>query len=147
MQYRGLVDQDDLNKLRRNPLRNGPMNKNYSSLGISTVENVKPKSIEWLWEGMIPKGKLTLFAGESGIGKTQILCSIAATITRGGHFPGQKQHCRQADVMYLTGEDDLADTLVPRFMACGGLRERFHSLSALREDGTPYGIGEVLPNI
>ena len=92
MQYRGLVAQDELNTLRRNPLRNGPLNKSYGKLRIRTVENIKPKSIEWLWEGMIPKGKLTLFAGESGIGKTQILCSIAATITRGGYFPGEEMH-------------------------------------------------------
>ena len=32
MQYRGLTDQEDLNKLSRNPLRNGPLNKNYNSL-------------------------------------------------------------------------------------------------------------------
>jgi hypothetical protein len=147
MQYRGLVDQDELNTLSRNPFRNGPLKKSYNSLGISTVENVKPKSIEWLWEGMIPKGKLTMFTGESGIGKTQILCSIAATITRGGYFPGEQMHCRQADVLYLSGEDDLADTLVPRFIASGGRPEGFHNQPAIRTDGSVFSIGEVIPEV
>ena len=147
MQYRGLINEEELNDLSRNPLRNGPLNKTYGSLGISTVENIKPKSIEWLWDGMIPKGKLTLFAGESGIGKTQILCSIAATITRGGYFPGEEMHCRQADVLYLSGEDDLADTLVPRFIASGGRPERFHNFPAIKPDGSAFSIAEVLPEV
>ena len=143
MQYNDLIKQEDLNRPTHNLLQNGPLSKPYSKLGIHTIENIKPKSIEWLWDGMIPKGKLTLFAGESGIGKTQILCNLAATITRGGYFPGEQMHCEQADVLYLSGEDDLKDTLVPRFMASGGERGRFHNFPSTNVDN----IEEVLPKV
>jgi putative DNA primase/helicase len=148
MRFSGL---DDLQQLKKSPLRGnglkiGPT-KSYGGLRFRTCEDVKPKAIQWLWKGMIPKGKITLFAGDSGIGKTQILLSIAAKITQGGHFAGEETHCKQGDVIYLSGEDDLSDTLIPRFIASGGIQARLHDLSPTRLDGSAYSLAEELENI
>ncbi|MDE1178474.1 MAG: AAA family ATPase [Edaphobacter sp.] len=46
------------------------------------------ESIDWLWEGYLPKGKLTLFYGAGGTGKSDYsFLHLAATITNGGLWP------------------------------------------------------------
>ena len=148
MRHSGL---DDVQHLRKNPLKGnglriGPT-KTYGGLRFRTCEDVKPKPITWLWNGMIPKGKITLFAGDSGIGKTQILLSICANVTRGGHFAGEEIHCEQGDVLYLSGEDDLADTLIPRFIASGGVKARLHDLQPTKLDSSAYALADQLEDI
>lgn len=43
--------------------------------------------IEWLWEGWIPKGFVTMIAGDPGIGKSAIAQHLVKTVTEGGTFP------------------------------------------------------------
>jgi hypothetical protein len=48
---------------------------------------------------------------------------LAATITTGGHWPDGSPSER-GDVLIWSGEDDPSDSLLPRFLASGGDRER-----------------------
>ena len=45
------------------------------------------KPIEWLWEGLIPRGKITLVNGEPGVGKSLFALQVAAMVTRGWTTP------------------------------------------------------------
>jgi putative DNA primase/helicase len=45
--------------------------------------DITPEPIEWLWPNRIAIGKLTLLAGEAGLGKSQVGISMAAAVTRG----------------------------------------------------------------
>lgn len=47
--------------------------------------------IQWLWEGWIPRGFITMIAGEPGIGKSAIAQYIAKIVTEGGTFPLQPE--------------------------------------------------------
>src|SRR5262249_53282377 len=81
---------------------------------------VVPRKVEWLWPGRIPQGKLTTFAGTTGVGKTFVLCDIAARVSAALEWP----HCggrraAQGQVLFMSGEDDPDDTLVPRLIECG----------------------------
>ena len=86
-------------------------------MGSTKFSDMELEDYDWLWQDMICRGKVHVIVGESGIGKTMILCNIASIISRGGTFPGTKEPCKKQRVLYLTGEDGGGDTLMPRLMA------------------------------
>ena len=42
------------------------------------MSDVEPEELEWLWPDRIPLGKLTLLAGDPGLGKSFVTCDMAA---------------------------------------------------------------------
>ena len=112
-------------------------------LGITTASEVTMKPIDWIWDGMLAKGKVHLLSGNGGRGKTTLMLAIAALITRGDKFPNATSCNEPADVLYISGEDSMSDTLVPRFAACGGDCRLFHvSEKPLATSGEYLAIGE-----
>src|SRR5438876_11090101 len=51
------------------------------ALIVQCAADVTVKPPEWLWPGRIALGKLTLIAGEAGLGKSQVSIAIAGTVT------------------------------------------------------------------
>ncbi|MGA2714167.1 MAG: AAA family ATPase [Bryobacteraceae bacterium] len=96
------------------------------SLTTRCLSDVEAKPIHWLWPGRIARGKLTIIAGNPGLGKSQITASIAAVVTTGGRWPVDRQQCKPGHVLFLTAEDDPADTLRPRLEAAGADLRRVH---------------------
>jgi hypothetical protein len=96
--------------------------------------DVKPEPVEWLWLGRIALGKLTLIAGEAGLGKSQVSIAMAAAVTIGGEWPCGEGRAPQGHVVILSAEDGAADTVVPRLMAAGADRHRVDLVSAVRDD-------------
>jgi len=90
-----------------------------SRMTATDFTNIPARRVEWIWPGMLAKQKVHVLAGESGIGKTMILCQISAVVSRGGIFPGEKEPCTKGRVLFLTGEDGEDDTIKPRLMASG----------------------------
>ena len=86
---------------------------------IVSGADLKPQPVSWLWNGWFARGKLHILAGAPGQGKTTIAIKIAATVTRGGLFPDGTR-CDRGNVLIWSGEDDPADTLLPRLIAAGG---------------------------
>ena len=80
--------------------------------------DVVMKPVEWVWTGKIPKGKVTLLGGDPGVGKTAVSLDICARITRGHPMPDGTA-CDPGAVLYCSIEDDVDDTLAPRFHAAG----------------------------
>lgn len=93
---------------------------------LSCAADVVPERISWLWPGWIPKGKLTLVAGSPGTGKTTIALAVAACVTTAGSWPDGSRCNKAGSVLVWSGEDDLADTLVPRLIAAGADLHKVH---------------------
>jgi hypothetical protein len=89
------------------------------SLATRCLSDVEAKPVDWLWPGRIARGKLTIIAGNPGLGKSQITASIAAVVANGGCWPAGRDKCEPGDVIFLSAEDDPADTLRPRLAARG----------------------------
>ena len=51
------------------------------------ISDVAPKPVEWLWEGRVPCGKVTLLDGEPGSGKSLLAIDLAARVSRGLSMP------------------------------------------------------------
>ncbi len=92
-------------------------------VGMTPANAIPPEAIRWLWDGWLARGKLHLLAGSVGSGKTTLALSLAATISAGGLFPDGTR-AQAGHVLFWSGEDDPADSLVPRFLACGGDPDR-----------------------
>ncbi|PIZ03488.1 MAG: hypothetical protein COY58_09205 [Gammaproteobacteria bacterium CG_4_10_14_0_8_um_filter_38_16] len=82
------------------------------------ASDIEMKAISWLWKNRFALGKLSMIAGEPGLGKSQVTASMTAIITSGLEWPdGEK--CEKGNVIILSAEDDAADTIVPRLSAAG----------------------------
>ncbi|MGA2678702.1 MAG: AAA family ATPase [Sedimentisphaerales bacterium] len=58
---------------------------------IVSLDKVTPLEIDWLWPNRVPMGMLTLIAGDPGVGKSFLTLYMAATVSRGGEWPGGEQ--------------------------------------------------------
>ncbi|MFO0880717.1 MAG: AAA family ATPase [Gemmataceae bacterium] len=83
---------------------------------IVRASQVEPRQLAWLWPGRLPTGKLVTFAGPGGTGKTFALLDISARITRGADWPDGQPGGDPKSVLFISSEDDPADTLVPRLI-------------------------------
>jgi putative DNA primase/helicase len=110
------------------------------ALPTATVElvnaaSVKPEPVSWLWDGWLARGKLHILAGRPGCGKTTLALALAATATIAGRWPDGTR-CQQAgDIVVWSGEDDPADTLVPRLLASGADLRRVHFVGDVKGAG------------
>ena len=108
-----------------------PAAQNATAADLASVElrcasDIPPESVTWLWPDWIAAGKLHILAGPPGTGKTTVAIGIAATLTSAGRW-ADRSICREKrDVIIWTGEDGLADTLVPRLLANGADPSRVH---------------------
>ena len=57
------------------------------------VADVQARPIRWLWPGRIAQGKVSIIAGNPGLGKSQITLGMAATVSTGGLWPVDGQCC------------------------------------------------------
>lgn len=84
------------------------------------MADVEPKPIVWLWPNRIPLGKITIFAGDPGLGKSFVTTDIAARVSQGSVWPGDDAGSDEpGSVLLLSAEDDPADTIRPRLDSAG----------------------------
>ncbi len=110
-----------------------------NEMRIICMSDVEMKPINWLWEKRIACGKPTVIAGNPGLGKSQLTANLAATVSRGLMWPEDGlPNCTQGHVVFLSAEDDAADTIKPRLIAAGADVSKCHIIEAIRtktEDG------------
>jgi hypothetical protein len=102
------------------------------TLIVQCTSEIEPEPIAWLWPGRIARGKHTCIAGEPGTGKSQLSIAIIATVTTGGDWPCSEGRAPFGNVIILSAEDGIGDTVVPRLQAAGADRNRVHVISAVR---------------
>src|SRR5215203_5905023 len=108
------------------------------------LSEVQVETVEWLWEGRIPLGKITVLDGDPDNGKSVLTTDLAARVTTGRPMPyGFGKTFPQAGVVILSAEDGVGDTIRPRFDAAGGDPSRVVILG----NDDPFGIPEDLPEL
>lgn len=99
--------------------REAKKHEKSGEMTVETMSDVVHASISWLWREKIAYGKITIFAGEPGVGKSQLLLYIASIVSLGGRFHGENRLCDKNRVLLISGEDSASDTIKPRLMALG----------------------------
>jgi putative DNA primase/helicase len=116
---------------------------------IQTLSTVKRESVRWIWPRRLARGKLALIAGEPGEGKSTLVLDLGARISTGAAWP-DGGHAPLGDVLILSAEDGLADTIAPRLDASGADSTRIHALTAIQSRGGArrhLDLGRDLPQL
>jgi putative DNA primase/helicase len=115
-----------------------PASKPRTEVMLLNGADLKPTPVSWLWRGWLALGKMHILAGAPGQGKTTIAIACGATVTIGGKWPdGSKSE--KGNILIWSGEDDPADTLLPRLLAAGADKSRCYFVSGTRING------EIMP--
>ena len=112
-------------------IKNGPVN-------LVSMDTVEEKEPEWLVTDYIPRGQITVLAGDGGSGKTTVWCSIAAAVSSGGEcFLNQDnpfaKKCEPGKVLFFSSEDSAEYTLKGRLRRSGAKLENVLSLDLADE--------------
>lgn len=102
-----------------------------SQLTVRCLADVTPRPLEWLWPGMLPLGKLSLFCGDPGLGKSFVTCDLAARVSTGAAWPDCDEPQQAGSVLILACEDDAEDTIRPRLDAAGADVTRIHIIDSV----------------
>lgn len=131
----GLSSPRDLTQLNRPNKQQSPSASRQSggALAVIRMADVQLEKLEWLWPGYVALGKISLIAGDPGVGKSQLTADLAARVTTGKGFRsssvtggGWTKQGAPGSVVLISCEDDPADTIRPRLEAAGADVERVH---------------------
>ena len=117
----------------RNTVRYGPE--------VIRLDTVEPTSVKWLWNQRLALGKLTLIAGDPGLGKSFLTLDLAARVSTGQAMPGDTWDNGEpmdrfpGTAILLSAEDDPADTIRPRLEAAGADLRRVAFVAGVRTGG------------
>ena len=108
--------------------------QSHSTLNSARASSFGMKAIHWLWPGRYALGKLGLLVGLPDEGKGQILADMAARVTRGSEWPCNEGRAPKGNVILLTAEDDINDTIVPRLTSAGADLGRIEIVKMVRDN-------------
>jgi putative DNA primase/helicase len=96
----------------------GGEEKSPWKLALLNGAEIEPERVSWLWPGWLARGKFHVLAGAPGAGKTTLALKMAATVSAGSYWPDGTK-ATKGKVVIWSGEDDPADTIIPRLEASG----------------------------
>ena len=139
MRYqKGTAPYQEKNFSRRSDWNVQPPKVKNGPVKLVSMDQIEEKEPEWLINDYIPRGQITVLAGDGGSGKTTIWCAIAGAVSSGSKcflnednpFAG---NCKPGKVLFFSSEDTAEYTLVGRLRKNGAKLENVLSLS-LSED-------------
>ena len=93
------------------------------------------EALDWIWPGRFALGKIGLLVGLPDEGKGLTLSDIMSRITRGALWPCNEGRAPLGNVVLLTAEDDINDTIIPRLKAAEADLSRVTICKMIREAG------------
>lgn len=108
------------------PLYNPSLEVAKRSLHVRVANTIEKKRIDWLWQPYLQKGAINLITGDPGIGKSTLICEIAAALTRARCLPGQDCSNPPMNIWLMNGEDSAEDTITWRLDNQGADLNRCH---------------------
>lgn len=101
---------------------------------LTSGDALNPEPVSWLWRDWLALGKVHILAGAPGQGKTTIAMALAAAVTTAGRWPDGSR-AEGGNILIWSGEDDPADTLLPRLVASGADRAKCFFVDGVMREG------------
>ncbi len=120
----GEFDQEELNKLYALIENDLARTLTAGPEACVPLAQIDSQPVQWLWRNYVPVGRATLLSGDPNCGKTFLALDLAARLSRGLSWPDGSPGIAPANILYLTVEDNAADTIRPRIDNLGGDPER-----------------------
>jgi hypothetical protein len=116
-----------------------------ATIDAPSVAQVPRETIHWLWRKWFPRGKVVVVDGDPNVGKSTFTHDLAARVSTGAPFPDDDGQRLASDVVLLSAEDGIGDTIRPRLEAAGANLERVHVLKAVdgRLPELPRDVGKL----
>ena len=111
--------------------------------GIATrASDIAPEALDWLWWGRIPRGKVTVLAGQPGLGKSQLAAFLAAKVSKGGEWPFGEGKASLGSVLIVIAEDGAGDTVISRLKVMNADLSRIHlmDVNKLQRNGCRFDL-------
>src|SRR5262245_40204745 len=109
----------------------------------TTLSEVQSRPVQWLWEGRVPLGKVTLLDGEPDSGKSLLALDLAARVSSGAAMPlSRGKPAGPANVVIFNDDDNLADTVRPRLEAAAADLSRVRCVDG---EVSPSDVQELRP--
>ncbi len=109
------------------------------------MKDIEAEKLEWLVPKLMPLGKVGFIAGDPGKGKSTATLDLAASVTTTGRGPWKGSI--QGEVIILSAEDDLGDTVRPRLDAAGADVTKIWTLEMVTEYTEDKGERKKLFNL
>jgi putative DNA primase/helicase len=104
-----------------------------TGIEVFGADAIVEKSVHWHWENRLPEGKLVLFVGPPGLGKSFATLDIVSRMSNGATWPDGAPNGVVADSIIFSAEDGMEDTIVPRLVAQRADRSRILIAKRVRE--------------
>jgi putative DNA primase/helicase len=109
----------------------------FAALESTCAADEEIAALDWIWFGRYAIGKIGLLVGLPDEGKGLTLSDIIARITRAAPWPCNEGQAPLGNVLLLTAEDDINDTIVPRLKAADADLSRVTIVKMMNEAGKP----------
>lgn len=96
-----------------NPQKTNGQRSTEPLVTLRCVADVEAEHVHWVWHPYIPQGKVTLVEGDPGVGKSWMVLALAKAVAAGQGLPSVEKRDPR-NVLLLSSEDGLADTIRPR---------------------------------
>ncbi|TVQ75688.1 MAG: hypothetical protein EA380_10225 [Phycisphaeraceae bacterium] len=94
--------------------------KHRSRLRMTSLADITPERVRWLWPSRLAHGEITLLNAEPGVSKSILSVDIAARLSHGDAWPlGTGDAPERGRVLIIAGEDCPSRTIRPRLDAAG----------------------------
>jgi len=87
------------------------------ALPTQRADSIQAETVNWLWEGWLPRGKVVTLEGNPGLGKSTLTIALTASLTTARQLPDGTMPTKRERVLLVSSEDGAADTIRPRLDA------------------------------
>lgn len=116
-----------------------------ASVAVTCLADVTPQSVSYIWEKRLQRRAVCMVASPPGKGKTFVALDLAARVTTGSPFPCEdRSRTALQSVVLVLVEDDLADTIYPRFEAAGGDPKRALAVHHNNKSGDKNALNRIM---
>lgn len=111
---------------------------NQATVIIRKLAEVTMRDVDWLWPNRFPMGKLSLIVGDPSLGKSFLTLYMASRVSNGLPWPDGCGNAPLGNVVLLSAEDDLEDTVVPRLKDHGADLKRIVAIEGITKQDRKF---------
>jgi putative DNA primase/helicase len=106
-------------------------------INVAQASEIETERPHWLWPGYIPAGKITILAGDPGMGKSTLSIDLVSRISCGKSLPSGGRTVN-GTCLIASAEDAPEDTITPRLIVAEARMKRVGVIREVKIDDQLY---------